>query len=53
MVNGKTIKLMALVHIHTPMEQYIRATGVKTNNMVRVKNHGLMVHATKVIMLKV
>jgi hypothetical protein len=53
MGNGKTIKLMALVNIHTPMEQYIRANGVKTSNMVRVKNHGLMVHATKVTMLQV
>jgi hypothetical protein len=44
---------MVLVHIHAPLEQYIRATGVKTRNMVRVKNNGLMVHATKVIMLKV
>jgi hypothetical protein len=53
MVNGKTIKLMAMVHIHTPMEHYIRATGLKTSNMVRVKNNGLMVHVTKATMLQV
>ncbi len=47
---GKTIKHMGLVDIFIQTEPLMKEIGKKTNNMEKEKKHGLMGHATKVIM---
>jgi len=47
MVNGRTIKLMALVFTITLTVQDMKVNGSKTNNMVKVKKFGPTTPATR------
>jgi len=47
MVSGKTTKLMDMVYTITLMELAMKAGGLKTNNTVKGKKSGRIMHVTK------